>query len=249
MIYLKTSESIKLMKKAGVIAAGALEAAGKAIKPGISTFDIDKIICEYIRSKDAVPSCLGYDGFPAGSCISINEEVIHGIPSKTKIIKDGDIVSVDIVVGYQGYHGDNTATFAVGNISEDVNKLLKVTKRALDIGIEKAVVGNRIGDISSAIQSYVEENGFNVVRKFVGHGIGRHMHESPEVPNFGLPGKGKRLEPGMTIAIEPMVTMGSSDIKTLDDGWTIVTVDGKYAAHFEHTIAITDSKPMILTLL
>lgn len=249
MIYLKTSESIKLMKKAGEIAAGALEAAEKAMKPGVSTLYIDKIVYDYIKSKNAIPACLGYNGFPASSCISINEEVIHGIPSKNKIINDGDIVSVDIVACYQGFHGDNTATFAVGGVTDEVKKLLSITKKALELGIEQAVVGNRVGDISNAIQTHVEVNGYNVIREYVGHGIGRNMHESPSVPNFGLPGKGKRLESGMTIAIEPMVTMGSHEIKTLDDGWTVVTIDGKQAAHFEHTIAITDSKPIILTLL
>lgn len=249
MIYLKTPESIMLMKKAGEIAAGALETAGKAIKPGVSTLYIDKIVYDFIISKGAKPSCLGYNDFPASSCISINNEVIHGIPSKTRIIKEGDIVSVDIVACYQGFHGDNTATFSVGTISCETQKLLEVTKHALELGIEQAIIGNRIGDISSAIQSYVESNGFNVVREYVGHGIGKHMHESPSVPNFGLKGHGKRLEKGMTISIEPMVTEGNSKIKTLEDGWTVVTVDGKNAAHFEHTIAITDGAPIILTLI
>ena len=249
MIYLKTSEGIKLMKKAGEIAAGALEAAGKAIKPGVSTLYIDKIIYDYIKSKNAKPACLGYNNYPASSCISINNQVIHGIPSKNTIIKDGDIVSVDIVTSYQGFHGDTTTTFAVGNVSDEVKRLLTVTKRALELGIEKAIAGNRVGDISNAIQSYVEDSGFSVVREYVGHGIGKKMHEEPSVPNFGLPAQGKKLEPGMTIAIEPMVNMGARQVKTLEDGWTVVTKDGKYSAHFEHTVAITDSKPIILTTL
>lgn len=249
MIYLKTSEDIKLMKEAGKIAAGALDVAGKAIKPGVSTLYIDKIIYDYIMSKDAVPSCLGYNGFPASSCISINNEVIHGIPSKTTVIKDGDIVSVDISAYYKGFHGDNTATFPVGDISDDSRNLLEVTKRALELGIEQAVVGNRLGNISHAIQSYVESYGYSIVKEYVGHGIGHSLHEDPPVPNFGLPERGKRLEAGMTIAIEPMVNMGSCETVTLDDGWTVVTKDGKNSAHFEHTVAITDGKPIILTLL
>lgn len=237
------------MKKAGEIAAGALEAAGKAIKPGVSTLYIDKVIYDYIKSKNARPACLGYNDFPASSCISVNNEVIHGIPSRKTVIKDGDIVSVDIVTNYQGFHGDTTKTFAVGNISDEAKKLLDVTKKALELGIEKAIAGNRVGDISNAIQSYVEANGFSIVREYVGHGIGKKMHEEPSVPNFGSPGQGKKLEPGMTIAIEPMVNMGARQVKTLDDGWTVVTKDGKYSAHFEHTVAITDTGPIILTLL
>ena len=204
MIYLKTSDDLKLMKKAGEIAAGALKAAENAIKPGVSTLYIDKVIYDYITLKGGIPSCLGYGGFPASSCISINEEVIHGIPSKTKIIKDGDIVSVDITASYKGFHGDNTATFAVGSVEERVLKLLEATKNSLDEGIKQAVVGNRIGDISNAVQTYAESRGYSVVREYVGHGIGKNMHESPSVPNFGKPGHGRRLEAGMTIAIEPL---------------------------------------------
>lgn len=249
MIYLKTEEDIKLMKKAGEIAAGALDLAGKAAKPGVSTLYIDKIIYDYIKSKNGIPSCLGYNNFPASSCISINNEVIHGIPSKTTIIKDGDIVSIDISACYKGFHGDNTATFPVGNVSNDVKNLIDVTKKSLQLAIEQAVVGNRIGDISHTIQTYVESHGYNVVRDYVGHGIGRELHESPSVPNFGKQNRGKKLESGMTIAIEPMVNMGSHKVKILDDYWTVVTSDGKCSAHFEHTIAITDKGPIILTLL
>ncbi len=247
MIYLKTSEDIKSMRKAGEIAAEALKVAEKFTKPGVSTFFIDKTIYNYIRSKDAIPSCLNYHEFPASSCISVNNQVVHGIPSKKIVIKEGDIVSVDLTVFYKGFHADNAVTFAVGSVSEDTQKLLDVTKRSLEIAIENAVLGNRIGDISFAIQSYVESNGFSVVRDYVGHGIGKDMHESPEVPNFGVPGRGKRLEAGMTIAIEPMVNMGGHQVERLDDGWTVVTKDGSLSAHFEHTIAITDSKPVILT--
>lgn len=249
MIYLKTSDDLKLMKKAGEIAAGALKAAENAIKPGVSTLYIDKVIYDYITLKGGIPSCLGYGGFPASSCISINEEVIHGIPSKTKIIKDGDIVSVDITASYKGFHGDNTATFAVGSVEERVLKLLEATKNSLDEGIKQAVVGNRIGDISNAVQTYAESRGYSVVREYVGHGIGKNMHESPSVPNFGKPGHGRRLEAGMTIAIEPMINLGCKEVRVLDDGWTIVTADGEYSAHFEHTVAITENGPIILTLI
>lgn len=247
MIYLKTSEDIKLMSEAGKIAAGALEIAEKFIKPGVSTFFIDKMIYDYIKSKGAIPSCLNYHGFPASSCISVNSQVVHGIPSKKVLLKDGDIVSVDLTVFYRGFHADNANTFVVGNVSEEIQKLIYVTKHALELAIEKAVVGNRMGDISFAVQSYVESNGFSVVRDYVGHGIGKDMHESPEVPNFGFPGRGRRLEAGMTIAIEPMVNMGGYEVEKLDDGWTVVTKDGSLSAHVEHTIAITDSKPVILT--
>lgn len=249
MIYLKTSDDLKLMKKAGEIAAGALKAAENAIKPGVSTLYIDKVIYDYITLKGGIPSCLGYGGFPASSCISVNEEVIHGIPSKTKIIKDGDIVSVDITASYKGFHGDNTATFAVGSVEERVLKLLEATKNSLDEGIKQAVVGNRIGDISNAVQTYAESRGYSVVREYVGHGIGKDMHESPSVPNFGKPGHGRRLEAGMTIAIEPMINLGCKEVRVLDDGWTVVTADGECSAHFEHTVAITENGPIILTLI
>ncbi len=249
MIYLKTSDDLKLMKKAGEIAAGALKAAENAIKPGVSTLYIDKVIYDYITLKGGIPSCLGYGGFPASSCISINEEVIHGIPSKAKIIKDGDIVSVDITASYKGFHGDNTATFAVGSVEERVLKLLEATKNSLAEAIKQAVVGNRIGDISNAVQTYAESRGYSVVREYVGHGIGKDMHESPSVPNFGKSGHGRRLEAGMTIAIEPMINLGCKEVRVLDDGWTVVTADGECSAHFEHTVAITENGPIILTLI
>ena len=248
MIYLKTSDDLKLMKKAGEIAAGALKAAENAIKPGVSTLYIDKVIYDYITLKGGIPSCLGYGGFPASSCISINEEVIHGIPSKTKIVKDGDIVSVDITASYKGFHGDNTATFAVGSVEERVLKLLEATKNSLAEAIKQAVVGKRIGDISNAVQTYAESRGYSVVREYVGHGIGKDMHESPSVPNFGKSGHGRRLEAGMTIAIEPMINLGCKEVRVLDDGWTVVTADGECSAHFEHTVAITENGPLILTL-
>lgn len=248
MVYLKTQEEIKLMIKAGRISARALELGGKAVKPGVTTMYVDKVIYDYIKSQGAIPSFLGYNDFPASSCISINNEVIHGIPSKTRVINEGDIVSIDVGAYYQGFHADNAATFPAGTISDDAKNLIDATKQALKLGIEQAVVGNRIGDISNAIQTYVEAKGYGVVRDYVGHGVGKSLHESPSVPNYGDVGKGRRLELGMTIAIEPMVNMESYKVEALDDCWTVVTVDGKYSAHFEHTIAITNNGPQILTL-
>lgn len=248
MVYLKTQEEINLMKKAGKISARALELGGKAVKPGVTTMYVDKIIHDYIKSQGAVPSFLGYNDFPASSCISINKEVIHGIPSKTRVINEGDIVSIDVGAYYRGFHADNAATFPAGAISEDAQKLINATMQALEFGIKQAVVGNRIGDISNAIQTFVESKGYGVVREYVGHGVGRKLHENPSVPNYGSAGRGMRLEQGMTIAIEPMVNMGSYKVKVLDDCWTVITADNKYSAHFEHTIAITNNGPEILTL-
>ncbi len=248
MVYLKTQEEINLMKKAGKISARALELGGKAVKPGVTTMYVDKIIHDYIKSQGAVPSFLGYNDFPASSCISINKEVIHGIPSKTRVINEGDIVSIDVGAYYRGFHADNAATFPAGAISEDAQKLINATMQALEFGIKQAVVGNRIGDISNAVQTFVESKGYGVVREYVGHGVGRKLHENPSVPNYGSAGRGMRLEQGMTIAIEPMVNMGSYKVKVLDDCWTVITADNKYSAHFEHTIAITNNGPEILTL-
>ena len=248
MVYLKTQEEINLMKKAGKISARALELGGKAVKPGVTTMYVDKIIRDYIKSQGAVPSFLGYNDFPASSCISINKEVIHGIPSKTRVINEGDIVSIDVGAYYRGFHADNAATFPAGAISEDAQKLINATMQALEFGIKQAVVGNRIGDISNAVQTFVESKGYGVVREYVGHGVGRKLHENPSVPNYGSAGRGMRLEQGMTIAIEPMVNMGSYKVKVLDDCWTVITADNKYSAHFEHTIAITNNGPEILTL-
>lgn len=248
MVYLKTQEEINLMKKAGRISARALELGGKAVKPGVTTMYVDKIIHDYIKSQGAVPSFLGYNDFPASSCISINKEVIHGIPSKTRVINEGDIVSIDVGAYYRGFHADNAATFPAGAISEDAQKLINATMQALEFGIKQAVVGNRIGDISNAVQTFVESKGYGVVREYVGHGVGRKLHENPSVPNYGSAGRGMRLEQGMTIAIEPMVNMGSYKVKVLDDCWTVITADNKYSAHFEHTIAITNNGPEILTL-
>ena len=247
MIVLKTTAEISQMKKACEIAAGALKAAGKVVEPGVSTAYINQIAHDYIVKKGAIPTFLGYCGYPAATCISINDEVIHGIPSKTRIVKAGDIVSIDVGATFRGYVGDNAATFAAGEISPEAQRLCDTTEESLYEGIKVAVAGGRIGDISSTIQRYCEERGFSVVREYTGHGVGKVMHEDPSVPNFGTPGRGVRLLPGMTIAIEPMINMGGAGIRQLPDGWTVKTIDGKYSAHFEHTVAITANGPVILT--
>lgn len=235
------------MKEACVIAAGALKAAGAAVEPGISTEEIDRIAHNFITKNGAIPTFKGYNGYPAATCISINDEVIHGIPSKKRIIKAGDIVSIDVGATFNGYVGDNAATFAAGDISPEAQRLCDTTRESLYEGIKMAVAGGRIGDIGSTIQRYCEERGFSVVREFTGHGVGKQMHEDPSVPNFGTPGRGVRLLPGMTIAIEPMINMGGAGIRQLPDGWTIKTKDGALSAHFEHTVAITSNGPVILT--
>ncbi len=249
MIVLKTSRELICMQKACRISAGALQLIGKSIEPGISTGELDKIAEDYIRSQGAVPNFKGYSGYPATACISINNEVIHGIPSKKRLLKSGDIVSVDLGAAFEGYNGDNAATFAVGEISDDAKRLIDATRESLYEGIKAARAGGRIGDIGYAIKHYVEERGFSVVREFVGHGIGTKLHEAPEVPNYGTAGKGIRLMPGMTIAIEPMINFGLPGVKTLSDGWTVQTVDGSLSAHFEHTVAITADGPQILTVV
>jgi len=248
MIQVKSAEEIAKMMKAGELAAQALAVAGKHAVPGISTWELDKIVNDFIISKGGHSPCKGYGGFPGHNCFSVNAELIHGIPSKTKILKDGDILSCDIVAELNGFMGDNTRTFRIGAVSEKAERLLRVTEDALYKGIEQAVAGNRIGDISAAIQTYVEENGYYIVRKFIGHGVGREMHEDPEVPNYGRPGRGPRLVPGMTIAIEPMVNSTTAEVNILADKWTVVEGNGNLSAHFEHTICITNDKPVILTL-
>ena len=248
MIKIKSSAELQLMLKSNEIAAQALALAGRSIKAGMTTWELDKIVHDYIISKGAKPSSLGYCGFPASCCISINEELIHGIPSKKRVIKEGDIVTVDLTTVYKGWQGDNARTFKVGEVSPEAERIMKVTQEALFIGIEKAVPGNRIGDISAAVQEHVESNGYHVVRQYVGHGIGTEMHEDPEVPNFGKAGRGPRLVPGMTICIEPMVNESTPEVRVLDDKWTVVEANGKLSAHFEHCIAITNDKPVILTL-
>lgn len=247
MIVLKTTRELSLMKEACVISAGALKAAGAAVEPGVSTEEINRIAHDFIVKNGAIPTFKGYNGYPAASCISINDEVIHGIPSKKRIIKAGDIVSIDVGATFNGYVGDNAATFAAGDISPEAQRLCDTTRESLYEGIKAAVAGGRIGDIGSTIQRYCEERGFSVVREFTGHGVGKQMHEDPSVPNFGTPGRGVRLLPGMTIAIEPMINMGGAGIRQLPDGWTIKTKDGSLSAHFEHTVAITADGPVILT--
>ena len=249
MIVLKTRREVELMREAGKIAAGALKLAGEAAVPGISTFEIDNIARKYIEKQGAKPSFLKYNGFPATACISINSEVIHGIPSRKRILREGDIVSIDLGATLGGYIGDTAATFAVGDVSPLAGLLMKTTEESLYIGIEAARPGNRLGDIGDAVSKHCEAKGFGVVREFTGHGVGKKLHEDPSVPNYGTPGRGVRLLPGMTIAIEPMINEGTANINQLSDGWTIVTKDGKLSAHFEHTIAITDSGTEILTLV
>jgi len=249
MIVLKTTRELSLMKEACVISAGALKAAGAAVEPGVSTEEINRIAHNFITKNGAIPTFKGYNGYPAATCISINDEVIHGIPSKKRIIKAGDIVSIDVGATLNGYVGDNAATFAAGDISPEAQRLCDTTRESLYEGIKAAVAGGRIGDIGSTIQRYCEERGFSVVREFTGHGVGKQMHEDPSVPNFGTPGRGVRLLPGMTIAIEPMINMGGAGIRQLPDGWTIKTKDGSLSAHFEHTIAITADGPVILTMI
>jgi len=246
MTVLKTAKEIEAMKKAGEISAGALRVARDYLKVGVSTAYVDEKVREYIVSQGATPSFLGYDGFPKTTCISINDEVIHGIPG-SRLIKDGDIVSVDVGAFIDGYHGDNAYTFGIGNVSEKAQRLIDVTKESLMRGVAAAKAGNRIGDIGHAVQEYAEANGYSVIRDFVGHGVGHDMHEEPDVPNYGRAGRGLRLVPGMTIAIEPMISEGDYEIDILDNDWTVVTTDGSDAAHFEFTIAITDSEPIVLT--
>lgn len=253
MALIKTLEDIKEIKKANqIIARLYTDILPKYIKPGISTFEIDKIVEDYIRSQGAIPGCIGvpgiYEPFPAATCISVNEEVVHGVPNG-RILQDGDIVSIDTVTILNGYYGDSARTFAVGNIDDEAKKLLEVTEKSRTIGIENAIVGNRLGDIGHAIQQYVEKNGFSVVRDYAGHGVGHKMHEDPMVPNFGRSGRGFKIQEGMVLAIEPMVNVGTYKLNMKDDGWTVVTKDGKRSAHFEHSIAIVDGKAIILSEL
>ena len=247
MIVLKTGRELKIMREACRISAEALKLAGNAVEPGVTTAELDKIAEKYILSQGAVPNFKNYNGYPATACISINNEVIHGIPSKKRVIQAGDIVSIDLGAKFEGYHGDNAATFACGDISEQAKRLIETTRESLYEGIAAAVAGGRLGDIGAAVQQYVEQRGYSVVRQFVGHGIGTSLHEAPEVPNFGTQGRGVRLMPGMTLAIEPMINMGHYDVKVMPDGWTVLTKDGSLSAHFEHTIVITTDGPQIMT--
>lgn len=247
MITLKSGEEIIRMRDAGRIAAIAREIGGEHVREGVTTAQIDREIKKCILSHGAKPSFLGYGGFPASACISVNEEIIHGIPSSDKVLKNGDIVKIDVGAYYKGYHGDCAATFAVGTVSEEVQRLIDVTKQSFFEGIAAIGEGKRIGDIGHAIQSYVENNGFSVVREYIGHGIGKNLHEDPEVPNYGSAGHGQRLRPGMTIAIEPMVNAGDWRVRVLKDKWTVVTLDGSLSSHYENTVAITENGVLILT--
>ena len=248
MIAIKNERELALMRQACKITAAARALAGEMVRPGVSTKEIDKAVCDYIVSQGARPSFLNYNGFPASACISVNNTVIHGIPGDY-LLQEGDIVSVDVGAYYQGFHGDCAATFPCGAISAKAEKLIQVTKQSFYEGIRFAKRGHRVSDISHAIQTYVESNGYSVVRSFVGHGVGAQLHEEPEVPNFGAPGRGPRLIPGMTLAIEPMVNAGTHDVRILKDGWTTVTADGKLSAHYENTVLITDGEPEILTVI
>lgn len=237
------------MREAGLIAGRALKLAGESIKPGMTTKALDKIVHDYIVKCGAKPSFLNYGGFPASACISINNEVIHGIPSHRRRIAEGDIVSVDVGAYYNGFHGDTCATFPCGKISDDAKRLLEVTEQSLYEGIAAAKVGARLGDVSHAVEEYCASRGFGIVRNYCGHGVGRDLHESPEVPNFGKAGHGPRLAAGMTIAIEPMINSKGDGVKVLRDGWTVITASGSLSAHFEHTVAITPDGPVLLTKL
>ena len=247
MIVLKTGRELKVMREACRISAEALKLAGSAVEPGVTTAELDKIAEKYILSQGAKPKFKNYNGYPATACISINNEVIHGIPSKKRVIQAGDIVSIDLGAKFEGYHGDNAATFACGDVSAEAKRLMDTTRESLYEGISAAVSGGRLGDIGAAIQQYVEKRGYSVVRQFVGHGIGTQLHEAPEVPNFGTQGRGIRLMPGMTLAIEPMINVGHYDVKIMPDGWTVLTKDGSLSAHFEHTIVLTPDGPQIMT--
>ena len=248
MITIKNQNDIAAMRIAGRITKQALNLVGQHVRPGITTKELDKIAYDYIRSQGAVPSFLNYNGFPASICASRNDEVVHGIPSKKTVLQDGDIISIDVGAYKGGFHGDCAKTFFVGQVSEEAQKLVAATRQSFYEGMKYAKAGNRIGDISSAIQSYIESMGYSIVRDLVGHGIGSHMHEDPSVPNFGRPGRGPRLVPGMALAIEPMVNAGNFEVRVMDDDWTVKTLDGSLSAHYENTILITDGDPEILSL-
>ena len=247
MITIKNEHELESMRQACKITAAARALAGEMVRPGVKTKEIDQAVYDYIVAQGAKPSFLNYNGFPASVCISVNSTVIHGFPGEY-VLQEGDIVSIDVGAFYKGFHGDCAATFACGAISTEAQRLIDVTKQSFFEGMKFATSGNRVQDISHAIQTYVESNGFSVVRSFVGHGVGRHLHEDPEVPNFGRPGRGARMVRGMTIAVEPMVNVGTAEVRILKDGWTVKTADGKLSAHYENTVLITDGEPEILTV-
>ncbi|MBQ8369335.1 MAG: type I methionyl aminopeptidase [Clostridia bacterium] len=247
MIQVKNAAQIAMMRDAGKITGEALQMAGEMVRDGISTKEIDTAIREYITKCGATPSFLNYGGFPASACISVNDEVIHGIPSAKKFLHEGDIVKIDVGAYYKGYHGDSANTFPVGRVSEEAETLIRVTKESFMEGIRTIGPGSRLGDLGAAIEGHVRKYGFSAVRKFVGHGVGRDLHEAPDVPNFGIAGRGQRIYAGMVIAVEPMINAGTYDVIQLDDGWTVKTADGRLSAHYEHTLAVTDNGVVLLT--
>lgn len=248
IIVLKSPDEIEKMRKSSLVVAEILAAVRVAVWPGITTIELERLCEEYLKKRKVRPAFKGYKGYPYCLCTSVNEEVVHGMPSK-RVLKEGDILSVDVGIECGGYYGDAAITIPVGKISDNADRLVKVAETSLSLAIEKAVIGNRLFDISYAVQNYVEGNGFSVVRAFVGHGIGRELHEPPQVPNFGTPDKGVRLKAGMVLAIEPMINAGGSDVVIMEDGWTAVTKDGSLSAHFEHTVAITEKGPYVLSKL
>ena len=248
MIIIKSEEEIELMRISGKVTAFILKELESFIRPGISTADIDKFVESTITSNGIIPTFKGYGGFPASACVSINEEVVHGIPDKKRILKEGDIVSVDVGSTYKGYVSDAARTYPVGTVSDTAKKLMDTTRESFFAGLEYCKVGNRLSDISHAIQVRAESDGFSVIRDFVGHGVGQNMHEDPQIPNYGKPGRGPRLAKGMVFAIEPMICEGTYDVETLSNDWTVVTLDGKLSAHYENTVVITDGEPQLLTL-
>ena len=249
MITIKSRSDLEKLREAGRVAAQALELAGKSIHPGMTTYQLDKILHDFIVHSGATPTFLGYGGFPASACISINEEIIHGIPSRHRVIKAGDIVSVDVGATLNGFVGDNAATFPVGDVSQEALDLLAVTKASLFEAIAAAQVGARLGDVCHAVEAYCSERGYGIVREYCGHGIGREMHEDPEIPNFGHAGHGIRLFPGMAIAVEPMINIGTWEVKRLGDGWTVKTKDGSLSAHYENTVVLTDNGVIVTTVV
>ena len=249
MIQLKNPDQIKIMKEAGRITGEALLTARDHVRPGISTYELDRIVRESIEKAGAKPSFLGYGGFPGSACVSINDEVIHGIPSKKRFLEEGDIVKVDVGAFYKGFHGDSARTIPVGRVSDEALKLIEVTRASFFAGIEQLKVGNRLGDVGAAIDGLVVANGFSTVKRYIGHGIGHELHESPDVPNYGTPGRGTRLCAGLVIAIEPMVNIGTETVRELSDGWTVKTADGSLSAHYENTVALTSDGIINLTLI
>ncbi|MEL7606996.1 MAG: type I methionyl aminopeptidase [Sedimentibacter saalensis] len=248
MIILKTRREIEIMRKAGRLVAQSHELVRKYIKPGVTTKEIDQMVEDFLRSQNAIPTFKGYGGFPYSICASVNEEVVHGFPNSRKLM-EGDIVSIDIGATFEGYVGDSAKTFLVGEVDDEKRRLVEATRQSFYEGIKYAKTSYRLSDISHAVQQYAESQGFSVVRDYVGHGVGKDMHESPQIPNFGRPGKGPRLQVGMVLAIEPMINAGTYNVKVLDNNWTVVTTDGKPSAHYEHTVAITDGEPELLTVL